>query len=298
MSRLNPPTVAEAVNAGTGLLRVAAAQFAVSTDWQHNVEQILPLIERAAVDHTDLLVLPEGVLVRFMGEKERIRTAAQPLDGPFVTAIRAATVGLAVTVVFGIHETSGTPRPYNTLVSVHDGEIVHLYRKTHLYDAFNARESDNILAADEVPPLLAVNGFKIGFMTCYDVRFPEVARLVAVQGADVIVLPAAWAKGPSKEFHWSTLVSARALDNTVFLIASGEAGETCIGRSMIVDPHGIPIAQALAGAETITATLSQSRLAEARRSLPVLENRRFDVNPTPRVLAGFPDFPVAASVSF
>jgi predicted amidohydrolase len=181
---------------------------------------------------------------------------------------------------------------------VRGGEIVHLYRKTHLYDAFAARESDNILAADEVPPLLDVNGFKIGFMTCYDVRFPELARLVAVQGADAIVLPAAWAKGPSKEFHWSTLVSARALDNTVYLIASGEAGETCIGRSMIVDPHGVPIAQALDGAETITATISHSRLMEARTSLPVLANRRFDVNPAPRSPAGSPVSSVTASVSF
>lgn len=279
-------------------LSVAAAQFAVSNDWQANVDQILSLIERAEKAGTDLLVLPEGVLVRFMGEKERIRTAAQPLDGPFVTAIRAATVGLRITVVFGIHETSRTPRPYNTLVTVQGGEIVHLYRKMHLYDAFAVRESDNILAADVVPPLLDVNGFRIGFMTCYDVRFPEFARLLAVQGADAIVLPAAWAKGPSKEFHWSTLVSARALDNTVYVIASGEAGQTCIGRSMIVDPHGIPLVQALAGPEMITATITQSRLAEARHSLPVLENRRFDVDPVPRTLAGFPVSPVPASVSF
>jgi predicted amidohydrolase len=278
-------------------LKVAAAQFAVSNEWQENLEQILPLIERAENDGVDLLVLPEGVLARFMGEKERIRDAAQPLDGPFVTAIRAATVGLTVTTILGIHETSGTPRPYNTLVAVRDGEIVHLYRKMHLYDAFAARESDNILPDDVVPELLDVNGFQIGLMTCYDVRFPELARLLAVRGADAIVLPAAWAKGPSKEFHWSTLVSARALDNTVYMIASGESGATCIGLSMIVDPLGIPLVQALAGPEMITATITKKRLADARSQLPVLENRRFDVDPTPRILAGAPVPSFAPSVS-
>lgn len=232
-----------------------------------------------------------------MGEKERIRHASQPLDGPFVTEIRAATRGLRVTVVLGIHEKTDAERPFNTLVALRDGEIVHLYRKTHLYDAFDARESDNILAADVVPDLFEVNGFQVGLMTCYDVRFPELARLLAVKGADVIVLPAAWAKGPSKEFHWSTLVSARALDNTVYVVASGESGATCIGRSMIVDPLGIPIVQALAGPEIITATISRSRLNAARSSLPVLANRRFDVDPTPRALAGASVSSLPSSVS-
>jgi predicted amidohydrolase len=264
-------------------LKVAASQFAVSARWEENAATILPLIEQAEADAIDLLVLPEGVLARFMGERELIRTAAQPLDGPFVNRIREATVDRHLTVIFGIHEQSGTPRPYNTLVTVRGGEIIQIYRKLHLYDAFNVLESDNILPYDEIPGLVEVEGFKLGLMTCYDVRFPELARLLALRGADAIILPTAWAKGPSKEFQWSTLVSARALDNTVYMIASGEAGESCIGRSMIVDPLGTPIAQALEIPETITATLTKTRLAQARQYLPVLEHRRFDVDPTPRV---------------
>lgn len=264
-------------------LKVAAAQFAVSADWQENVTTITPLIEQSEARGIDLLVLPEGAMVRFMGEKERIREAAQPLDGPFVSGLREATVGLEVTVVVGIHELSDTDKPYNTLVVIRGGEIVQVYRKLHLYDAFMAVESDNVLAADVLPDLLEVKGFLVGLMTCYDLRFPELARLLTLQGADALVLPAAWAKGPSKEFHWSTLLSARALDNTVYVVASGEAGATCIGRSMIVDPLGMPIVQALEGAELITATISKERLAHVRTHLPVLEHRRFEVDSMSRV---------------
>lgn len=263
-------------------LKIAAAQFSVSPQWEENAKTILPLIEKAEADQVNVLVLPEGVLARFMGEKELIREAAQPLDGPFISELRAATVGRKVTVVVGIHEHFSAPQPYNTLVALRDGEIVHVYRKLHLYDAFNGSESDNVLADDMIPELLEVNGFKLGLMTCYDVRFPELARLLTLRGAEALILPAAWAKGPSKEFHWSTLVSARALDNTVYMVASGEAGESCIGRSMIVDPLGLPIAQALDGPETIVATLTKTRIAQAREQLPVLEHRRFEIDPTPR----------------
>lgn len=261
-----------------GELKVAAAQFAARADWQENLRTIIPLINEAEAGRIDLLVLPEGVLARFMGEKERIRDAAQPLDGPFIDAILKATVGLEVTVVVGIHERSATETPYNTLVVIRDGQIVQVYRKLHLYDAFSSVESDNVQAGDSIAELLEVRGFRIGLMTCYDVRFPELARLLALAGADAIVLPAAWAKGPSKEFHWETLVSARALDNTLYMVACGEAGPNCIGRSMIVDPLGIPIAQALDGPEMITASITKERLAHVRKHLPVLEHRRFEID--------------------
>lgn len=266
-------------------LSVRASQFAASIDWQENLVTIEPLIEQAETDGVDLLVLPEGVLARFIDQKERIRELAQPLDGPFVTGVSALTRGKAVTVVVGIHERSDSERPFNTLVVLRDGAVIEVYRKLHLYDAFNALESDNVLPADVVPPLVEVNGFQVGLMTCYDVRFPELARLLTLAGAEVLVLPAAWVKGPLKEHHWKTLVTARALDNTAFLVASGECGEANIGHSMIVDPLGVPLAQVGEAPGSVTASLSHERLAEARRRLPVLQNYRFIVEATPRVLA-------------
>ncbi|TDO47727.1 putative amidohydrolase [Kribbella sp. VKM Ac-2527] len=266
------------------VLKTAAAQFVASVDWQENLATAEALIKQADADGIDLLVLPEGVLARFIEERERIRDHAQPLSGPFVTGLRAATDGLDVTVVVGIHEISQYEKPYNTLVVLRDGEITGLYRKLHLYDAFSQLESDNVTPAEVVPELIDVNGFKVGLMTCYDVRFPELARLLTLAGADVLVLPAAWVKGPLKEHHWRTSVTARALDNTVYVVASGECGQRNIGQSLIVDPLGVTIAQAAEEPATITAVLSKQRLSDARDRLPVLRNRRFTVDPSPRPL--------------
>jgi predicted amidohydrolase len=263
-------------------LHVAAAQFAASGDWRDNLATASDLVRRAEQDGVDLLVLPEGVLARFVEDRERIREVAQPLDGPFVSGLAEVTRGLAVTVVVGIHEPSATDKPYNTLVVLRDGELVEVYRKLHLYDAFAIRESDNVTAADVVPPLVDVKGFRVGLMTCYDVRFPELARILAVQGADVLVLPAAWVRGPLKEHHWRTLVTARALDNTVYVVASGECGPRNIGHSMVVDPLGVPLAQAGEEPGIASAVVSSDRLAAAREQLPVLRNRKFTVDPTPR----------------
>ena len=266
---------------GNTTLRVAAAQFVASEDWQDNLRTTEPIIAQADADGTDLLVLPEGVLARFVEDRERIRERAQPLDGPFVSGLATATRGMHVTVVAGIHEKSQSAKPFNTLVVLRDGQVLTTYRKLHLYDAFTMRESDNVAAADILPDLFDVNGFSVGLMTCYDVRFPEMARLLAVRGADVLVLPAAWVRGPLKEHHWRTLVTARALENTVYVVASGECGPRNIGQSIVVDPLGVPIAQAGEEPTVITATLSAERLWNAREQLPVLANRRFDVAPAP-----------------
>lgn len=265
-------------------LTVAAGQFAASGDWRENLATCGRLVRDAETAGTDLLVLPEGVLARFVEDRERIREVAQPLDGPFVTGLAAVTAGRGVTVVVGVHEVSGGDKPYNTLVVLRDGEPVGVYRKLHLYDAFSVAESDNVAAADAVPPVIDVGGFGVGLMTCYDVRFPELARLLAVAGAEVLVLPAAWVRGPLKEHHWRTLVTARALDNTVYVVASGECGPRNIGQSMVVDPFGVPLAQAGDEPATITAVVSRQRLADARAHLPVLRNRRFAVDPAPRPL--------------
>jgi deaminated glutathione amidase len=265
-------------------ITVRAAQFVASTEWPDNVRSAARAIEEAERDHVDLLVLPEGVLARFIDRKERIREQAQPLDGPFVTQVAELTRGKHVSVVLGIHETSATDKPYNTLVVIRDAELLAVYRKVHLYDAFAALESDDVTASDTVPPLVDVAGFRVGLMTCYDVRFPELARLLALQGADLLVLPAAWVRGPLKEHHWRTLVTARALDNTSYVVASGECGEANIGQSMIVDPLGVPVAQAGEEPGAVTAVITRSRIEDARRRLPVLRNYRFEIDPEPRPL--------------
>ncbi|HEY3507353.1 MAG TPA: nitrilase-related carbon-nitrogen hydrolase [Actinocatenispora sp.] len=263
-------------------MRVAVGQMVASEDWSENLATCTGYVKQAADAGADLLVLPEGVLVRFTEDRARVRTAAQPLDGPFVTGLVASTAGTGLTVVVGVHEPGPDGRAYNTLVVAADGRIVTVYRKLHLYDAFGSVESENVIPADDPPVTFTCAGLTVGLMTCYDVRFPELARLLATAGAEVLVLPAAWVKGPLKERHWELMLAARAVENTVYVVGSGECGARNIGHSMVVDPLGVVSARLAEEPGLLFAELSAERVADARRRLPVLANRRFDVDPTPR----------------
>ena len=263
------------------VLRAAVGQFPVVEDWETNALVAGRLIDEAENNGVQLLVLPEGIMTRFIDRKEKIREAAQPLEGPFVAAMRDHSRNKRVTVVFGVHERSDEERPFNTLVVLRDGQIIDVYRKLHLYDAFGAVESDNVQPGDQLAPIITVNGFSVGLMTCYDVRFPEQARDLADRGAEVIALPAAWAAGRTKEFQWATLVSARALDATVFVVASDESGPSCVGGSKIVDPLGSSLAACTEVTSLAVADLHKQHLQDVRTKLPVLEHRRFSLHFTP-----------------
>ncbi|MDN5547119.1 MAG: carbon-nitrogen hydrolase family protein [Rhodococcus sp. (in: high G+C Gram-positive bacteria)] len=267
-------------------LNLAVAQFAVGPRWQDNLAQAVGYIEDAERSGVDLLVLPEGILVRFDEHRERIREAAQPLDGPFVTQLRNATQGRQVTVVAGIHETNSDDRPFNTLVVVRNGELVAVYRKIHLYDAFGSLESDRVAAADDPPVVFTCAGATVGLITCYDLRFPEMTRLLASMGAQVLVAAAAWAAGPLKLDHWTTLVRARALDATAYVAAAGECGQRCEGNSLIVDPLGRVLTQLGHEPSVTTAQASSHELNAARAQLPIVAHERFKIAARPDPAAG------------
>ncbi|MFJ9585741.1 deaminated glutathione amidase [Streptomyces acidicola] len=269
-------------------MRIAVGQFAASPDWKDNLTACIDLAAEADQGGADLLVLPEGVLARFTEDRHRIREVAQPLDGPFVTELAAATARSTTSIVVGIHEPSDDGRVFNTLVVLRAGQLIARYRKIHLYDAFGDQESANVRPADEPPVVVEVAGTKVGLMTCYDVRFPELARLLADAGAEVLVLPAAWVRGPAKERHWEVMVTARALENTCWVAASGECGPRNIGNSLIVDPLGTVRSRLAAAPGLAWAEADPGVTAAARGTLPVLANRRFAVDPTVRPLGSLP----------
>ncbi|WP_192456582.1 deaminated glutathione amidase [Musicola keenii] len=256
-------------------MKVAMGQFAVSREWQENADICLSLMARSLEAGADLLVMPEGVLARDIADPDLVLKAAQPLDGPFVSQLLAASRGNKLTTMMSVHVPTENHRALNVLIAIRDGEIVARYDKLHLYDAFSMQESQRVTPGDVVPPLVDVAGMKVGLMTCYDVRFPELARRLVLDGADVLVLPAAWVKGPLKEMHWDVLVTARALENTCYMVAVGECGPRNIGNSMVVDPLGVSIAKAAEGSALVIAELDPARIASARDALPVLKNRRF-----------------------
>jgi deaminated glutathione amidase len=255
-------------------MRATAVQFAASTDVDDNLATIGGLLERAA--GSDLVILPEASMHDFGKPGLPLGPVAQPVDGPFVAAIGDRARALRCTVVAGMFETSPDPdRPYNTLVAVGpDGGLEATYRKVHLYDSFGYRESDRLSAGEVAPALLKIGDLVVGLMTCYDLRFPEYARLLVDLGADAFALPAAWVRGPLKEDHWETLLRARAIENTVYVIAAAQTGTAYAGASMIVDPMGVAVARLGDEAGRVTAELSIDRLRDVRERNPSLANRR------------------------
>jgi len=158
------------------MMKVALGQFAVSREWQENARICLDLMQRATEGGADLLVLPEGVLARDIADPDLVLKAAQPLDGPFLSQLLAASKQNALTTMMSIHVPTGEQKALNVLVAIRNGEIIAAYEKLHLYDAFAMQESQRVNPGHVIPPLIEVAGMKVGLMTCYDVRFPELAR--------------------------------------------------------------------------------------------------------------------------
>ena len=259
-------------------LKVALGQMRVGPRAEDNLRRCMALMRRAASEGARLIVLPEGVIARDPADPALCARRAERLDGPFVEGLLEASRGIPVAVACTVHV---LPRDAGGKVSnVHlvaqGGKLLAAYRKLHLYDAFASRESDTVEAGREVPPLVEIDGWRLGLMTCYDLRFPELARRLALDGADALVVPAAWERGPLKESHWELMARARALENTVYVLAVSEVSAQNIGCSMAVDPLGVAVARAGGGSEAfLTAELSREALRQARLALPVLANRRF-----------------------
>ena len=211
--------------------------------------------------------------------------AAQSLDGSFVAGLSAFAVELGIHVVGGMLERVADPDRFsNTLVAISPtGELVARYRKIHLYDAFGDRESDWVLAGTiEEPETFAVGHLTVGLQTCYDIRFPEVTRRLVDAGADLVLVPAEWVRGPLKEHHWRTLVTARALENTIYVAAADHAPPVGVGNSMVVDPMGVELVTIGETTDVAVAWVSAERISSVRAVNPALALRRFDVVPRER----------------
>jgi predicted amidohydrolase len=241
-----------------------------------------PADNRAALDRLtpsahDLVVFPEAFARDFGEAGSDVSPYAEPLDGPFATEVARVAAERKATVVAGMFEQSDDPaRPYNTLVV--RGGVEASYRKVHLYDSFGYRESDRLTAGPITPAVMDLDGWRVGLMTCYDLRFPEFARRLVDAGAELLVVPAAWVAGPRKAHHWRTLVTARAIENTVYVAAVGQPAPRYTGHTMVVDPLGEMIVEAGPGSDdeavVLTAEVDRGTLAEARRTNPSLANRR------------------------
>ncbi|AXH96324.1 carbon-nitrogen hydrolase family protein [Ornithinimicrobium avium] len=261
-------------------LTVAVAQYSPTQDTAENLATIESLLRRAAERGARLVVLPEYAVFTVPDMGERLVQTAEPLDGPTVTRLREIVAALDLAVVVGVNEEAGENRIHNTLLGLRGGEVVATYRKVHLYDAFGYTESDRVVPGTPgVPELLEVDGFRVGMQTCYDLRFPESSRVLVDAGADVLAVPAQWVPGPLKEDHWTTLVRARAVENTAYVMAAGQTPRTGIGGSAVVDPAGVTLAGVGEVPGIGVAVLDRDRLTQVRSVNPALARRRYRVVP-------------------
>ena len=258
------------------MTKIAVGQFASGFDKAANLDRIRSLAEQAARQGARVAVFPEGAMHTFGEPKDDLAPVAEPLDGPFTDALVRLARRLDMTLVAGMFESlAADARVYNTAVVIgpRDG-LAASYRKRHLYDAFEERESDRILAGDADPPIFDLEGLKAGLVVCYELRFPAYIQEVADRGADILLVPAAWVAGPLKEEHWMVMVRARAIENTMYVAGAGMSGSGYCAKSMIVDPMGV-VAASLGEGDGITAAeVSQERLARVRARLPLVEQRR------------------------
>ena len=264
-------------------MRVAAVQLTSTADREANLATADRLTRAAASAGAELVVLPEKWSV--LGAPEDIVAGAEPFDGPALQWAAATARELGIDLVAGsiAERVEGADRGSNT--SVHfgpDGAQMAVYRKVHMFDVEvggrTYRESENEAPGEELVVSETAAGVELGLSICYDLRFPELYRILAVRGARVITVPAAFTLATTRE-HWEVLLRARAIEDQAFVVAANQVGEHAKGyrsggRSMIVDPWGVVLAQAPDAETYVLAELDLERQAEIRRTMPSLANRR------------------------
>lgn len=285
LSVLVIPEVTPRLRLPCSAVLVSAAQYATSLDKEANRAAAVAVVSRAAREGSALVVLPEAAMCSFGDAATDLAGCAEPLDGPFVTALHQVAHDTGTTVVAGTFEPADQPqRVRNTVVAVGPEGLLAAYRKLHLYDALSWRESDRVVAGDPADgvAVFPLGGLVVGLMTCYDLRFPEMARALVDRGATALVVPAFWVAGPGKAEAWEVLLRARAIESTAYVVAAAQPGPDATGRSMVIDPAGVVLGAAAADGEAmVSAELSAERVAQVRAGMPVLAHRRFTIVPRP-----------------
>jgi predicted amidohydrolase len=263
-------------------MRAAAVQLQSTPDRDRNLAAADRLTREAAAAGAQLVVLPEKWPA--LGTPEQTIAAAEPFDGPILQWAKGIARELGIDLVAGsFAEKTGEARGANTSVHIGpDGELKASYRKIHMFDVEVGgrvyKESEHEAPGDEIVLSQTADGTNLGLTICYDVRFPELYRILAVRGAEIVTVPAAFTFATTRD-HWEVLLRARAIEGQAFVVAANQIGEHAPGirsggRSMIVDPWGVVLATAPDSETFVVAELDLERQAEIRRTLPSLANRR------------------------
>ncbi len=261
-------------------MRVALAQILSTDDPAANLEIVADYTALAAQQGADVVVFPEATMCRF---GVSLKPVAEPIDGPWATRVREIAAQHGVLVVAGMFTPTDDGRVTNTLLATGRG-VDASYDKIHLYDAFGFAESDTV-APGTKPATFTVDGVTLGLAVCYDIRYPELFRALADQGATVTLLAASWGAGPGKVEQWDLLVRARALDATTFVLAAGQADPATgdedagkaprgVGHSLAASPFGVVLDELGGEPGLLVVDVDPDEVADVRTKLPVLANRR------------------------
>lgn len=258
-------------------MKVAVAQTSPGIDPAANFETISAYTAQAAARGARLVVFPEeAMLLADDAIKPRFPELLPQIWPEFEVLLSHLAQEHNVTVIAGGYEPNGAGLPFNTILAMNpDGIEVARYHKVHTYDAFAYQESAYVTRGSLLPPIIEVDGMRVGISNCYDVRFPELFRSFSDRGVDIISLSAAWVSGKGKEEHWSVLTQARAIENVSWFLAAGTVGDDSVGLSRVIDPLGVVVAESNAQDEALlVADIDPTRLERARQMLPALDNRR------------------------
>lgn len=265
-------------------MRIAIAQISSGSDPDENLVTVSEQTAAAAAQGADLVVFPEATMCRF---GVPLGPIAQPLDGPWATAVGKLAAEHQIAVVAGMFTPGDADRVRNTLVIAGPDGQISGYDKIHLYDAFGFAESKTVQPGDHTVTF-DVGAVTVGVATCYDIRFPQLFTTLADRGATLIVVPTSWGAGPGKLAQWQTLAAARALDSGCFVAAVGQAvpadprvaessAPTGIGHSILAGPFGTRHVELGEAPELSVLDLDFDEVDRARRAIAVSPNRR-DVN--------------------
>ncbi len=265
-------------------MKVAVVQFKASTDKGINLKKIINYISKAAEKKATLVAFPEFMMFYTNSSQtsKQLANLAETINGNFVNTIAKTAKENHIQVVGSFYEKSTKKNRVHDTSFVIDksGKVISTYRKIHLYDALGFRESNKMVRGSKIAKPVKTSIGKIGMMICYDLRFPEMSRSLAVAGSEVLIVPSAWVKGNMKEEHWITFNKTRAIENGCYVIAPDQVGNIYCGRSIVVDPYGKILLDMKKKQGIGYVNIELKNVKQIRKVLPLLKNRRTDIYPT------------------
>jgi len=264
--------------------KAAIVQMKSSVDKELNLAHSLKLINEASKKKARLICFPEFQMAYSPPEQksESLHKIAEKITGNFVSTLSNSAKQNRITVIATLYEIINTNdknhKVFDTGVIINElGILQSIYRKVHLYDALGFKESEKLLAGSIIEKPSKTSVGKLGLLICYDMRFPEISRILTVNGANILVSPSAWVAGFMKREHWEIMVRARAIENGVYVLAPNQVGNIYCGHSMAVDPFGATIIDMENREGIAFIDIDCSKIDTTRRTLPLLTNRRTDV---------------------